>query len=288
MTTKQTYSAKLRKPQWQKKRLKILERDNYACRLCGDTYTELQIHHLEYSKTGNPWDVEDRALTTLCCHCHAATEFLKKEVSVSVATINARKINGQNEVLAVHAINKGVELVYLFLIVENSIDWKFTLQCNTLDAIYSLVHSIDNSIEGAKEIKNITPTYINNPKLPNTSLSSIGKLINDIDQMESEDSEPLEMLKLLGVFNALANEYADENKISRASVLCMAKVSIESKGRFAITVNDADELFFIESSKADLLYRVQAAFNNKNIGFSAAIGECIYGKSVNALWDLLN
>jgi hypothetical protein len=63
-----TYIEKLKNPRWQRKRLKILERDNFACQFCGDKETELHIHHLKYK--GEPWDVEDEFLKTVCKDCH--------------------------------------------------------------------------------------------------------------------------------------------------------------------------------------------------------------------------
>ena len=63
-----TYLEKLKHPNWQKKRLLILERDNFTCRYCGDKETELQIHHLKYY--GNPWEAKDEYLLTLCKECH--------------------------------------------------------------------------------------------------------------------------------------------------------------------------------------------------------------------------
>lgn len=63
-----TYRDKLRDPRWQQKRLKIFERDAWTCQACGDTQTELQVHHLMYE--GNPWDAPDTMLKTLCAPCH--------------------------------------------------------------------------------------------------------------------------------------------------------------------------------------------------------------------------
>lgn len=71
-----TYSEKLKDPRWQKKRLLVLERDNWTCRHCGDKSTELQVHHLKYN--GNPWDAKSEDLITVCKVCHAVEEFIKK------------------------------------------------------------------------------------------------------------------------------------------------------------------------------------------------------------------
>ena len=64
-----TYSEKLRDPRWQKKRLEILERDNWRCVFCADATSELQVHHLLYKKR-DPWDYPDHLYQTLCRPCH--------------------------------------------------------------------------------------------------------------------------------------------------------------------------------------------------------------------------
>ncbi len=63
-----TYSEKLKNPKWQRKRLEILERDDFKCVYCNDQETELQIHHLKY--TEQPWKSPNKDLITLCKHCH--------------------------------------------------------------------------------------------------------------------------------------------------------------------------------------------------------------------------
>jgi hypothetical protein len=62
------YSDKLKSPKWQKKRLQILERDNWQCQYCKDTETQLQVHHLKY--TNEPWDADNNDLITACSDCH--------------------------------------------------------------------------------------------------------------------------------------------------------------------------------------------------------------------------
>jgi len=71
-----TYSEKLLDPRWQKKRLKILERDGFACKYCGDTKKTLHVHHDAYYK--EPWDVPDDDLATCCKDCHFIIEFIKE------------------------------------------------------------------------------------------------------------------------------------------------------------------------------------------------------------------
>lgn len=72
--SKKTYQEKLKDPRWQKKRLKILERDGWMCTNCGADWLSLHIHHKTYIKGRDPWEYEDEELSTLCeiCHCEAS------------------------------------------------------------------------------------------------------------------------------------------------------------------------------------------------------------------------
>ncbi len=64
------YSEKLKDPRWQKKRLKILERDKWTCQCCGDKKSTLVVHHRRYLPDLDPWDYSDELLVTLCESCH--------------------------------------------------------------------------------------------------------------------------------------------------------------------------------------------------------------------------
>jgi hypothetical protein len=61
-------SDSYKNPKWQKKRLQILDRDGWKCVACGDEDSTLHVHHREYS--GEPWEVDDKSLQTLCEKCH--------------------------------------------------------------------------------------------------------------------------------------------------------------------------------------------------------------------------
>jgi hypothetical protein len=69
--TKSEYNKKLHDPRWQKKRLKILERDGFKCKWkgCTNETSELHVHHLRYFK-GDPWDIPDKYLITYCDKHH--------------------------------------------------------------------------------------------------------------------------------------------------------------------------------------------------------------------------
>jgi hypothetical protein len=68
---KSEYALKFQDPRWQKKRLEILKRDEWACKLCGDRGATLHVHHRYYLEWGtDPWKYPDEALVTLCETCH--------------------------------------------------------------------------------------------------------------------------------------------------------------------------------------------------------------------------
>lgn len=64
------YQQKLLDPRWQKKRLEILQRDNWTCQACEDRESTLHVHHRYYEKGRDPWDYPNEALVTVCADCH--------------------------------------------------------------------------------------------------------------------------------------------------------------------------------------------------------------------------
>lgn len=70
-----TYPQKLRDPRWQRKRLEILQRDQWRCLICGSSRKPLQVHHAVYRKR-EPWDYPDYVYQTLCDDCHAIRQEL--------------------------------------------------------------------------------------------------------------------------------------------------------------------------------------------------------------------
>ena len=65
------YYEKLKDPRWQKKRLEVLEFADWSCELCGDSESELHVHHKQYIKGREPWEYDVQQLVSLCKSCHA-------------------------------------------------------------------------------------------------------------------------------------------------------------------------------------------------------------------------
>jgi len=75
-----TYSEKLKDPRWQKKRLEILNRDEWTCQQCFSTSETsiLNVHHLRYFSNLDPWDYDAEHLLTLCKECHGKETLSRK------------------------------------------------------------------------------------------------------------------------------------------------------------------------------------------------------------------
>ena len=70
MKKKQTYWDKLQSPKWQKKRLEVLNDRGFECENCGDSDTQLHVHHPTYIKGREPWEYSSDELMSLCDKCH--------------------------------------------------------------------------------------------------------------------------------------------------------------------------------------------------------------------------
>ena len=95
-----TYAEQLKSPKWQKKRLEILERDDFACVACGDKERQLHVHHGYYEKDRLLWDYEEETLHTLCNHCHELTHENLLEIKYRIAYFNPKDISMLNEIIS--------------------------------------------------------------------------------------------------------------------------------------------------------------------------------------------
>jgi hypothetical protein len=82
-----TYLEKLKDPRWQKKRLEILERDEWMCQRCFDGDSTLHVHHLDYEKGKEPWDYDNSRFITICESCHETEHTARKEYEQSLLSI---------------------------------------------------------------------------------------------------------------------------------------------------------------------------------------------------------
>lgn len=114
---KQSYSELLKDPRWQKKRLIILERDEWTCQLCGDESSELHVHHKKY--VGKPWECPDKQLQTLCKTCHS--------------------IVSKSEIKNIVHVSKG----FSYCTVVSEVKIISLVQLNDMDCFYSVLLSVN-------------------------------------------------------------------------------------------------------------------------------------------------
>lgn len=84
-----TYSEKLKDPRWQRRRLEILNRDEFTCRDCGDKENTLHVHHCTRIGGKEPWEYIDGDLRTLCWKCHEEREAIEHDVKLEFARLLA-------------------------------------------------------------------------------------------------------------------------------------------------------------------------------------------------------
>ena len=72
------YKDQIKSPLWQEKRLRIMERDGFCCKVCGKKDNTLNVHHLYYTPNTAIWDYDSEALVTLCKQHHESIHELSK------------------------------------------------------------------------------------------------------------------------------------------------------------------------------------------------------------------
>jgi hypothetical protein len=83
-----TYSEKLRDPRWQRKRLEVLNRDDFTCQCCGADDKTLHVHHGYYKRNAMPWEYPAGSLWVLCAECHAEAEAARDDLHRAVGYLH--------------------------------------------------------------------------------------------------------------------------------------------------------------------------------------------------------
>jgi hypothetical protein len=84
---KMTYFDQLRHPNWQRKRLEVMEARGFKCQDCGDSESTLNVHHKRYVKGRMAWEYDGRELEVLCEPCHEAAHHTKERMDGLFAAI---------------------------------------------------------------------------------------------------------------------------------------------------------------------------------------------------------
>jgi len=111
------FTEQYKHPEWQKKRLEILNRDDFQCQSCMDTETTLNVHHKYYTKDKKLWEYDDDCFTTLCENCHSDIHNYIKE-SKSIIDIFSFSIDWSLEVLELLRIIEKLSITELAALIK--------------------------------------------------------------------------------------------------------------------------------------------------------------------------
>lgn len=94
-----------KKPEWQKRRLEILERAGWACEWCGDGEMQLQVHHKKYFKGRMPWEYRDDQLIALCEACHEESHMHMDRIN---SQLSAWNVDGPMNLMILASLLEGI------------------------------------------------------------------------------------------------------------------------------------------------------------------------------------
>lgn len=134
-----TYSDLLRDPRWQKKRLEILNRDDFYCGKCFDGETTLHVHHKHYQHGKKPWEYNSDFLITLCKTCHEAVKKEDKKYW-PILTENIRKKFFGDNLRDIAVAFNAIQIFKTSGITSSSLAWFFS-EYNGMEIIEDLYFS---------------------------------------------------------------------------------------------------------------------------------------------------
>lgn len=82
-----TYKEQLLHPNWQRKRLEMLDLAGFECSCCADKEKTLHVHHKRYIKGRMAWEYEASDLEVLCETCHKSTHSEKERLDLVLAEL---------------------------------------------------------------------------------------------------------------------------------------------------------------------------------------------------------
>ncbi len=86
------YWKLLQRPEWQKKRLEVLDASGWSCVECGSSENSLHVHHKQYFKDRNPWEYENEQLEVLCDKCHTVQHQSIQNIKEIISLSNVNEI----------------------------------------------------------------------------------------------------------------------------------------------------------------------------------------------------
>ena len=140
---KKTYAEKLQDERWIARSKEIKVWDSEVCQLCGDN-THLQVHHLCYDKSREPWEYPKKSLVTLCDKCHKTMHEGDKRFY--------ERLNDLIVKLGLNGVSKNTILGMLEIMLQDSFRYK---EGNIFDHLYYAPYSEPYWIFGREHKNNV-------------------------------------------------------------------------------------------------------------------------------------
>ena len=86
------YTDKLKHPNWQKKRLRIMDRAGFRCEICNSADITLHVHHGYYERGVDPWEYPDDTLYCICEECHRTVEANKLAIYKELGRVHPKRL----------------------------------------------------------------------------------------------------------------------------------------------------------------------------------------------------
>lgn len=109
------WSSAFRDSRWQKKRLEIMQRDEFTCQSCSKKEgAVLNVHHVYYEKNKAPWEYDNDMLITWCEECHERRHELQKGILMELMHCDLHEVGSTHFLLVniPHVMNIVSELYY--------------------------------------------------------------------------------------------------------------------------------------------------------------------------------
>lgn len=85
---KLTYAEQIKHPNWQKRRLEMLEYYGWACAHCDAKDKMLHVHHKQYFKGRMAWEYSNEELAVLCEDCHKDHHRVEERIKEILSNVN--------------------------------------------------------------------------------------------------------------------------------------------------------------------------------------------------------
>lgn len=87
---KMKYHEQIKHPLWQKKRLEVLEANDFECEDCGSKDEQLHVHHPYYKRGAMVWEYDTHELRCLCNKCHKDAHAIDEEIKIALSCVDTR------------------------------------------------------------------------------------------------------------------------------------------------------------------------------------------------------